>query len=121
MRLRRYIVRELKLKNGIARITILAASCMLTSSLQAQGWAGQKTGKITGIDLTEGENFGFRLYMDGTSMCGTTEVWAFMNKSWDNYQATAALLTSAYLTQKNVTVLTYRDGNYCRIGYVQFR
>jgi hypothetical protein len=87
----------------------------------AQTWDGVKTGKITGIDTTDGVNFAFRVYMDGTPMCGSSAGWAYMNSSWDNYQATAGLLTTAYISGKQVTIYTVRQGTYCEIHYVAFR
>ena len=89
--------------------------------VSAQAWDGVKTGRITGIDTTDGANFGFRVYSDGTPMCGTSEGWAYMNSAWDNYQATAALLTSAYTSGKQVTIFTVRQGVNCEIHYVAFR
>ena len=93
----------------------------LSCASPALAWDGIKTGKITGIDVTGGQNFGFRVYLDGTPMCGTTEVWAFANKDFDNYDALVSVITSAYLAGKTVTVLTNQDGVYCRIGYVMLR
>lgn len=103
-----------------------AVSAMLTAGIvlsasPALAWDGVKTGKITGIDTTSGNNYGFRVWLDGTPMCGTAENWAYMNRNWDNYDATAALLTAAYLASKTVVIYTDKNGNYCQIGYVSFR
>ncbi len=88
----------------------------------AQGWAGVKSGAISGIDVTSGQNFGLRVYMDGSPMCGEgSAAWAFANKDFDNYDALASLLTSAYMPGKQVGIYTTREGPYCRIGYAIFR
>lgn len=76
----------------------------------AYAWDGAKSGKITGLDVTDGQNYGFRVYLDGSPMCGTSEGWAYMNRDWDNYDAMAALLTSAYLGGKDVTIYTTKVG-----------
>lgn len=94
---------------------------LLLCSAPAFAWDGVKGGKITGLDVTNAQNFGFRVYMDGTPMCGTTESWAYINKDWDNYQAMVSLLTSAYLAGKTVTIYTNKVGQNCEIGYVAMR
>ena len=103
------------------RIAIVGLLSMFFMAGSANAWDGIKPGKITGIDVTNAQNFGFRIYMDGTPMCGTTEAWAYLNKDWDNYDAMVSLLTSAYLSGKNVVVHTTKSGVYCQIGYVAFR
>ena len=95
--------------------------CAFMLSSPANAWDGIKAGKVSGLDVTDGQNFGFRIYMDGTPMCGTTEAWAYANRNWDNYDALVSLLTSAYLTGKQVVVHTTKNGPYCEIHYVAFR
>jgi hypothetical protein len=106
------------------RLPFLLKSVAMTALLWAApstAWDGIKNGKITGVDVTNAQNFGFRIYMDGTPMCGTTEGWAYVNKDWDNYDALVSLLTSAYLAGKTVIVHTTKVGSYCEIGYAAFR
>lgn len=85
----------------------------------AQAWDGVATFKIARIDTTQGLNFGFRVHGD-QPMCGAgSPWWVYMNVNWDNYQATAALLTSAWLAGRQVTVHSIKDAaGYCLIGYV---
>lgn len=104
---------------GVARVGALL-SLLISSGALAQ-WDGVNSGRISGIDVTEGQNYGFRVYLDGTPMCGTSEAWAYMNADWNNYEAAAALLTSAYLSGRSVIVYTTRNGSACEIGYVSFR
>lgn len=108
---------------GFAKSTRAAFAVALAIwSVPSPAWDGVKTGKITGIDVvSDAGNFGFRVYMDGTPMCGTSEVWAFANKNVTNYDALVATVTSAYLAGKNITVLSNKAGIYCEIGYVQLR
>lgn len=94
----------------------------LACASPATAWDGIKSGKVSGIDVaTEGQNFGFRVYLDGTPMCGTTEAWAFVNKDANNYDAIVSVITSAYLAGKSVTLFTNQAGAYCQIGYVTLR
>ena len=102
----------------IATLIISFASLM---SSPVQAWDGSKSGKVTGIDLTGGQNFGFRVYMDGTPMCGTTESWAYVNKDFDNYDAFVSVITTAYFSGKPITLITTKVGLYCHIGYVSLR
>lgn len=102
-------------------LQVLTVALMLMCSAPSIAWDGVKSGKISGLDVTTAQNYAFRVYMDGTPMCGTTETWAYINKSWDNYEAMVSLLTSAYLSGKTVVVHTTRVGTYCEIGHVYFR
>lgn len=100
----------------------MATLTLMMYAAPAYAWDGATTGKIVGLDVvTSGQNFGFRIYMDGRPMCGTSEAWAYLNKDRDNYDAMVSLLTSVYLTGKNVTILTMKNGIYCEIEYAQFR
>lgn len=88
----------------------------------ARAWDGVTSGKITGVDVvTDGQNYGFRIYMDGKPMCGTSAGWAYVNRVEDNYNAMVSLLTSAYLSDRLVTIYADKNGPYCAIGYAAFR
>ena len=104
-----------------ASVCVSAAFGLLTmaSPANAQAWDGAVTFKIARIDVTQGNNFGFRVHGD-QPMCGAgTTWWVYMNVTWDNYQATAALLTSAWLAGRQITVHSWKDpAGYCQIGYV---
>lgn len=101
-----------------AGILLIAASIGLPSA-SALAWDGIKTAKLTGLHVVaDGQNFGFRIYLDGTPLCGTDANWAYLNKDADNYDAMVSLLTSAYFSGKQVTVYTDKMGSYCKIGYV---
>lgn len=101
------------MRKGLA----IAVLLMCTSS-QAFAWDGIKSGKVTRVDVvTNGDNFGFRVYQDESPMCGTSESWGFVNKGDSNYDAMVALLMSAYMNGKSVTLLSTKEGAYCHIGY----
>lgn len=94
----------------------------LLAAVPAAAWDGEKRGKIAGLDVvSDGGNFGFRVYMNAGSMCQTSETWAYINSNTNNYEAMVSLLTTMYLAGKEVTILTTRNGVYCEIGFVQVR
>lgn len=102
----------------VAAILLIAASISLPSA-STLAWDGIKTAKLTGVHVVaDGQNYGFRIYLDGSPLCGTDATWAYLNKDADNYDAMVSLLTSAYFSGKSVTVYTDKVGSYCRVGYV---
>jgi hypothetical protein len=107
----------------VCRKIALAAGLVLTSvsPSAAQNWDGVVSGKIVRIDVTAGSNFGFRIYLNNSSTtCGTGGVnWAYLLTSDDNYEAYVAVLNSAWLASKNVTLYTTKDSyGYCKLGYL---
>ena len=42
-------------------------------------WDGQVTGVPFQIDVTDGANFGLRVYLTASPMCGTSVNWAYLN------------------------------------------
>ena len=88
----------------------------------AAAWDGVVTVKILQIEATDGGNYGFRIW-GGIAMCGDGSLgWAYMEPTWNNYQATAALITSAWLANRAVTFYSNKDANgYCRFSHVTVR
>jgi len=99
----------------------MAAGCVASPASAQTAWDGVVTGRVSQIDATDGNNLGFRVYLDGAPACGTgTPGWAYLNQSFDNYQVVAALVMTAWTTNRRVTLFSIRDTNgWCRIGYVQ--
>jgi hypothetical protein len=96
----------------------LMLSAWSTTSL---AWDGVKTGKISAIEVANAQNYAFRVWLDGSSMCGTSHGWGYVNKDFDNYEAMVSTLTSVYLAGKSVTLFTTKTGEFCQIGYVIVR
>lgn len=95
---------------------LIMTAALICASSPAYAW--DSSGKITSIHVvTNGDNFGFRVYQDGPPMCGTNEHWGFVNKGDSNYDAMVAFLMSAYMNGKSVTLLTTQEGQYCHISY----
>ena len=89
----------------------------------ALAWSGQVSGVIFELDVTDGNDFGFRVFLPVTSMCGTsTPNWAYLNSSDSNYSTYAAALMMAKATSEGVTIFSNVDSSgYCHIGYVAFQ
>lgn len=89
----------------------------------ALAWDGNVTGKITSIQVTAAENYGFRISIDAlVNLCGAGPLdgFGYINKSNDNYQTYVAILTAAALADKKVQVLMNRHPTTqrCEIGHI---
>jgi hypothetical protein len=88
------------------------------------GWDGTTSGKINSIQVTSGNNYGFRVTLSGSpTLCGNNHKWAYVNESDSNYAVYVSSLLAAKAAQQTVTLYTYRkdseiDG-YCHIGHIQ--
>ena len=64
-----------------------AAAAVLAHPSPSYAWDGAVAGKIVGVDVTAGENYDLRIYLDSGAMCGNANAWAYVNKSNPNYEA----------------------------------
>lgn len=102
-------------------LTTVFASMIALASTPAMAWDGVTTGKIGAIEVvTDGQNFGFRVYTDGKPMCGTAMTWAYINRNENNYDAMVSLLTASYLSGKTVILYTNAVGSFCALGHAAF-
>ena len=104
----------------------LSAAAMFLSSTASANWDGVTNGKINGIDVTTGQNYGFRVSLVGApKLCGSNHGWAYLNQNDSNYQTYVAVLLAAKMADKAVTIFANREStsgsNYCKIGYVALR
>lgn len=97
----------------------------LVLSVHAFAWDGNVSGKIYSVDVTGGENYGFRVSLDNGSkaLCGNNHKWAYVNESFSNYQTYVAVLLAAKMAEKTVVLYTNQRGSngYCEIGYISIR
>lgn len=97
---------------------------LLTISFNSfAAWDGTVAGEVSQIHVTGGNNYGFRIYLEGKpAMCGNEHSWAYINESQSNYHVYVSVLTAAKAAGQTVKVYANRkDGaadGYCRIGYV---
>lgn len=92
-------------------------------SFTAQAWDGMITGKIQNIDVTGGQNYGFRISLVNTPpLCGSGHAWAYLNDTDSNYETFVSVLLAAKLSDRSVTIYTNKEtisgNNYCKIGYI---
>jgi hypothetical protein len=102
---------------------LLIALSLLASFNVLAVWDGSVTGKVSQIHVTGGNNYGFRITIEGqNSLCGNDNDWAYVNESDSNYKTYVSVLTAAKAAGQTVRILTTRqngDANgYCHIGYV---
>ncbi|WP_431287703.1 hypothetical protein [Roseateles chitinivorans] len=101
-------------------MTLIASLFALCA--HAQQWDGAVTGKVTNIDVTSAENYGFRVYLEGKTMCNSGPSWAYLNASDGNYKAYVALFMLARSMDKQMLVYTTKEqSGYCKIGYASMQ
>ena len=77
------------------------------------------TGTVHVLSVTEGNNYGFRVYLNGVSnACTGGPEWAYLNKNDRNYKTYVAALMSAKALGSTVTIYSTLVGGYCHIGYL---
>lgn len=84
-------------------------------------WDGSVAGKIHSIEVTQGNNFGFRITLEGApKFCGNENSWAFLNELDSNYQTYVSVLLAAKAAKLDVIIYSTRENvsGYCRIGHI---
>lgn len=90
----------------------------IIAAAQSYAWDGVITGAITQIDITDGSNYGFRVWL-ASPMCANANNWAYLNNTDSNYNTYAAALLSAKAQGAIVSVYSNQDANgYCHIQYL---
>lgn len=93
-------------------------------SFSSFAWDGVVSGNIASIDVTAGNNYGFRVALEGApALCGNSHTWAFLNESDSNYQTFVSVLLAAKAAKQNVTLYANRTAGdpigYCHILYIR--
>jgi hypothetical protein len=82
----------------------------------AWSWDGAKTMVPGTIEVTDGGNYGFRIW--GPS-CGGVANFAYLQSTDSNYGTYVAVILMAKAQGLQLTFYTNKDSNgYCHIGYV---
>ena len=105
------------------RLRALAAgffgSLILMAAGPAFAWDGMVQGTIQAVDVTQGSNYGFRVYIHGTtSVCSSGANWAYVNETDSNYKTFVSALMMAKAQGSTVTIYTTVENGYCHIGYI---
>lgn len=104
------------------RFAFLALAALIIPQ-PAFAWDGVKTGRVTQLDVTGGNNFGVRIIIEGVDeMCGPGSAnFAYLNDTASNYQIYVSALLAARSTGARVTIYTTATmtpfGKFCEIGY----
>jgi hypothetical protein len=97
----------------------LSAAILLLTAKAALAWDGAVSGIPTVIDVTDGNNYGFRVYVGSQAMCGNANNWGYLNSTDSNYSAYVAAILMAKAQGSTLVVYSNRDANgYCHIGYM---
>ncbi len=86
----------------------------------AHAWDATPSGKISTVEVTNGGNFGIRIWFEGTpTMCPAGARWAFLNETDSNYKVFVAAIMMAKAQGSTVTVYTNNmNGAFCHIGHI---
>ncbi|HEU5134467.1 MAG TPA: hypothetical protein VFU13_04925 [Steroidobacteraceae bacterium] len=98
----------------------LAGFVVLCASPVALAWDGYPSGVPGLIQVTHGDNYGFRVqFSPAVPMCGNDNHWAYLNSTDSNYSTYVAVIMMAKSQGQPVMVYSNRDTNgYCRIGHL---
>ena len=86
-------------------------------------WDGNVSGLVSQIEVTDGTNYGFRVYLSGNpKLCENDHSWAYLNNSDSNYNTYVAVLLAAKAAKQTVRLYTNRKDQsatgYCHIGFI---
>lgn len=89
-------------------------------------WDAVTTGTIAQIDVTSGNNYGFRISLKNSpQLCANEHRWAYLNENDSNYNVYVSVLMAAKAANQTVIVFTNRKDNsptgFCHIGYIAVR
>lgn len=86
-------------------------------------WDGIPVGVPGSIDVAQGTGLGFRVHFSpAVSMCGNSNVWAYLNTTDINYSTSVATIMMAKAQGLSVVLYTTADTNgYCHIGYISLQ
>ncbi len=99
---------------------LLASLIGLFFAISAYSWDGAQTGTVTQLDVTNGSNYGIRVFLSsGVPMCtGSTNYWGFLYSTDSNYNTYVAAIMMAKATGARLTLYLTNEGGFCHIGYV---
>jgi len=99
--------------------TVGAMAAAILCSSSGWAWDGATTGRVVVIEVTQGANLGFRIWLDpNQQMCSAGAHFAFLYETDSNYKAYVATLLLAKASGSQVSIYTTNEGGYCHIGHV---
>ncbi len=104
---------------GFGALKKLAGLTILGFALSVSAYDGSVAGKIAGINVAAGNNFGFRVSLSGSPiLCTGGPAWAYLNDPDSNYKVFVAALLAAKSAGSSVTLWTANVSGYCHIEYI---
>ena len=99
-------------------LTRFLGVALLSASSTVFAWDGSNNGTIAQIEITEGGNYGLRIFLTGNpAMCGNTNTWAYLEPTDSNYNGYLAVLLMAKVQATPVSIYTTRNAyGYCHIS-----
>jgi hypothetical protein len=93
---------------------------LLTFSLPSSAWDGSVSGKISVVEITNGSNLGFRVWLSDVhaAFCTSGPNWGFLYETDSNYKTYVAALLMAKALGNQVTLYLTTEGGYCHIGHI---
>jgi len=96
---------------------------LLIATFKALAWDGSITGEINRIDVTSGNNYGFRVTLNNSpKLCGNEHSWAYLNESDSNYKTYVSVLLAAKMGGVPVHLYVNKETtsghDFCHIGYI---
>jgi hypothetical protein len=90
---------------------------MLGAIPGAWAWDGNQSFVPWQIDVTDGANYGFRVW--GVSCTGGMAAFGYLNSTDSNYSTYVSVILMAKAQGSTVTFYTNLDANgFCHIGYI---
>lgn len=87
----------------------------------ALAWDGVNVGVPGVIEITHGQNYGFRVYLTNqTAMCGSGSYsWVYLNSTDSNYQTYVAAILTAKAQGTQVSLFgVLEPGGFCKLGHM---
>jgi hypothetical protein len=107
----------------VVSFRIATLACLMCIGMRpAIAWDGVVSGTVYAVEITGGNNYGFRVFVSGvTNMCGTGSNWAYLNESDSNYKTYVAAILAAKAQASPVALYTTVVSGYCQIGYISIQ
>jgi hypothetical protein len=104
------------LRNRFFKAILVGVAASILGLNVAQAWDGIQTTVPGDIDVTDGGNYGFRVW---GPTCGGVSSFAYLLATDSNYSTYVAVILMAKSQGITVTFYTTKDSNgYCHIGYI---
>lgn len=94
-------------------------SMLLCAAPAVQAWDGVVSGKVADIQVTAGNNLGFRVALASAPvMCNGGQAFAYLNESDSNYKVYVSMIMLAKAQGYTVTIYANLEGAQCHIGHL---